>query len=133
MRFWESFNIQNLQNAPNFIGWVRSNQAPDFTQGSGGQYKCKGKVCCQGPWTCRGQTCHGDMVTEMFWTSQPPTPKCARPNWGSGMEVWANLTTLFWENFIKQKMLSTPELVVQGQFKWSVTVITESAVHPIGL
>ena len=78
--FWENFTKQKLKIALDLVGagQVRSDQVPDLSQGSGSQSKCKGRVCCHGPWADRTKTWqvfypYEDMATEMFWTSWTPT------------------------------------------------------------
>ena len=73
----ENFIKQKLESTPDLEGWVRSDQVQNLTQGSGGQSKGKGQVCCRGPWADWVETwtvcfLYGDIAREMFLTPPPP-------------------------------------------------------------
>ena len=58
---------------------MRSDKVHNFTLGSGGQSKCKGRVCCRGPladWVETWQMCYPyeDRVSDIFWTYRTPIP-----------------------------------------------------------
>ena len=69
----ENFIKQKLESTPDLEGWVRSDQVQNLTQGSGGQSKGKGRVCCRGTladwvkiWTVYYR--YGDTEIEIFLT-----------------------------------------------------------------
>ena len=74
-----------------------SGQVQNLTQGPGGLPKCKGKVCCHGHWADHAKPSlvffsHGDMVTDVFWIRQTPTPEGGEaPEW-----FWRSLPHKWW-------------------------------------